>query len=179
MWRQLNLIGSYFAQQSPTRQAMDDSELHTHSPRRIRLQRPYVSTAGSMPPPSVPLFPRTQNYDPFTESGLGTYNRPRQESSGDVSMPDFSGTSSRLSHSRVVTDPMSLDRTLPRFESMQNPGAYEYTCEALLPAAPVNTPQNGEHTPAKAQAGPSYLSTSDTSPSASRCSSIFYCTYDY
>lgn len=44
---------------------------------------------------------------------------------------------------------MQISQTLDRrFESIHQSGAYDALCEALMPSAPVNTPQNEAASPA-------------------------------
>jgi len=157
MWRQASVVGPYFAQQVSPRQASDSVEAHSHSPRHsTTFTRPFPpSCLSSTHPPNVPVFPRPSTFDPFTEPVPATLSTGwrRQASSGDVSMPDCSNSSTRACSSRHATDPMLVsERPENRFHSMQMAGAFEYTCEALtsIPSAPVNTPQNGEDTPGTA-----------------------------
>jgi hypothetical protein len=144
MWRHVSLVGPYFTQTSSPRQGSETIE-HGHSPRhastltRATFPAPKI---GSMLPPAVPTFPRQPNYDPFTDPVHAAFRGWRQPSS-DVSMPDYSDPSTRANTSRNVSDPMQISQTIDcRFESMPNPGAYDALCEALMPSAPVNTPQN-------------------------------------
>jgi len=151
MWRQISLVGPYFAQQISPCQTSYGIEAHSHSPRHgptsTRPQLPATSI-GSMLPPKVPVFPRHPTFDPFTEPVHTAFQGLRQPSSADVSMHDYSNSSTRASSSHHVTDPMLIsERPEHRFESMQMAGAFESICEALMPSAPVNTPQNGEDTP--------------------------------
>ncbi|KAE9381698.1 hypothetical protein N431DRAFT_539284 [Stipitochalara longipes BDJ] len=138
MWRHVSLIGPYFAQAaSPRGEAIIE---HGHSPHRPDTLAPTfpASKIGSMLPPAVPLFPRQHTFDPFTEPVHAAFRGWRQAST-DLSMPDCSDPSTR-SNSRNVSDPMQISQTLDhQFESMP---AYDELCEALMPSAPANTPQN-------------------------------------
>lgn len=144
MWRQVSFNASYLPQYVSPRHirsaGMDD---HSHSPRpRASLGRPPLPPPilGPMPPPGIPAFSRNALSDPFIEP----VHPWRQTSSTDVSMPDYSSSASWASHSRRVTDPMMTDRPERRYDTLQSPEAFESICEALLPSAPDNTPQNGE-----------------------------------
>jgi hypothetical protein len=152
MWRQVSLVGPYFAQQFSPKQAANIIDAHGHSPRHTNIPlKPTAapnSNMGSMFPPPPPNFPRQPAFDPFTEPVRSGFAGWRQPSSADVSMPDYSSSNTRASASRNITDPMILaEKQDRRFESMQIPGAYESIWEALMPAVPVNTPQNGADTP--------------------------------
>jgi hypothetical protein len=142
MWRQVSFNASYLPQYvSPRNVATTSVETHTHSPRpRTSMSRPVLPppTLGPMLPHGIPMFSRAAASDPFTES----LHPWRQSSSADVSMPDYSSSSSWASHSRRVTDPMMTDRPDRRYDTIQGLGAYESICEALLPSAPENTPQD-------------------------------------
>lgn len=120
-----------------------EMEAHSHSPRRkASLGRPALPppSLGPMLPPGISAFPRNLHADPFIEP-----LRPwRQSSSTDISMPDYSSSASWASHSRRVTDPMMTDKQERRYDTLQSHEAFETICEALLPSAPDNTPQNGE-----------------------------------
>ncbi|TVY37946.1 hypothetical protein LSUB1_G003161 [Lachnellula subtilissima] len=152
MWRQVSLVGPYFSQQFSPRKVSDIIDAHSHSPRHTNNTREATgatnSTIGSMFPPP-PNFPRQTTFDPFTETVHSAFTGWRQPSS-DVSMGDYSSSNTRASASRNVSDPMILtEKQDRRFESLQMAGAYESICEALsapMPAAPVNTPQNGADT---------------------------------
>jgi hypothetical protein len=150
MWRHVSLVGPYFAQASSPQQRSEAIE-HGHSPRHTtslaRATAP-VPKIGSMLPPAVPSFPRQPTFDPFTESVHAAFRGWRQPSS-DVSMPDYSDPSTQANTSRNVSDPMQISQTLDRrFESIHQSGAYDALCEALMPSAPVNTPQNEAVSPA-------------------------------
>ncbi len=142
MWRQVSFNAACFPQVPSPRKVRDDGiEAHSHSPRsRASLARPTLPppTLGPMIASNMPMFLRTGDPDPFTEP----VNYWRKTSSADISMPDYSTSISRASHSRRVTDPMITDRTDRQYQTMQSVGAYESICEALLPSAPDNTPQN-------------------------------------
>ncbi|TVY40980.1 hypothetical protein LOCC1_G003560 [Lachnellula occidentalis] len=154
MWRQVSVVGPYYSQQFSPRGVSDIIDAHSHSPRHTNTAREATtatnSTIGSMFPPP-PSFPRQAAFDPFTEPVHSAFTGWRQPSS-DVSMGDYSSSNTRASASRNVSDPMILaEKQDRRFESMQMAGAFESICEALsappMPAAPVNTPQNGADTP--------------------------------
>lgn len=159
MWRQIPVVGPYYAPHFSPRQAEEDAEAHGHSPRRaIMAPRPPLATCNMESLYNQPVFLRQTVVDPFTEQPLNP-NIPhpnfggwrqssvRQSSATDVSMPDYTKSNTRANSLRHVTDPMSVsDKPDRRFESLQMPGAYETICEALLPRVPVNTPQNGEPT---------------------------------
>lgn len=140
MWRQVSLLTPYFAQQASPARRHGEVETHSHSPRR----RGHRSTT-TVDPQNVLTFPSQAIFDPFVEPAqppVKYWHQPRQASTTDVSMPDYSTTTGTNS-SRHVTDPMIVsDTEIPdrRFESLQNDGAYESICEALLPSVPVNTP---------------------------------------
>jgi hypothetical protein len=142
MWRQIPYVAQYQGT-SPRRIAeTGDPDTHSHSPRC--RSTPLAGSAlpalitGSMGPLNSMQFPKlTGGFDPFTEPGL-IQNHWRNTSSTDVSMPDYSSTES----SRRVTDPMTVSNHERQYETIQSAGAYESICEALLPAAPANTPQN-------------------------------------
>ncbi|TAQ89564.1 hypothetical protein B7494_g2131 [Chlorociboria aeruginascens] len=146
MWRQASLVAPYYAQRFSPQQDEDGIEVHSHSPRRTvaknatRTSLPGPSI-GQMPPPNVTAFPQQPPFDPFTEPVNAAFSGWRHVS-GDVSMPDYSSSHTRANSSRQVSDPMITDKNDRRFESMQMAGAFESICEALLPSAPVNTPQN-------------------------------------
>ena len=148
MWRQVSLVGRYYAQHFSPRQGSDGIEAHSHSPRHGQSSRPTfpMPSVGSMPPP--PLFTRQPAYDPFITDHTNNpaFSGWRHTSTTDTSMPDYSSTNTRSSSSRQVSDPMQFERTGRQFESMQMPGAFESLVEALTPAAPAvptNTPDNG------------------------------------
>jgi hypothetical protein len=154
MWRQVSLVGPYFTQQfSPPRQAPDVIDAHSHSPRHVDIRpKPAASSSniGSMFPPPQPRLQKQAAFDPFTETLNPSFNGWRQSSSADVSMPDYSSSNSRGA-SRNITDPMILtEKQDRRFGSLQMPGAYDSLCEALMPSAPDNTPQNEAETHAVA-----------------------------
>ena len=144
MWRQVSFNASYLPQYvSPRHIRSTGVEAHSHSPRpRTSLGRPALPppTLGPMLPPGIPAFSRNAHSDPFIEP----VHPWRQSSSTDVSMPDYSSSASWASHSRRVTDPRMTDRPERRYDTLQSPEAFESICEALLPSAPDNTPQNGE-----------------------------------
>ncbi|KAH7417327.1 hypothetical protein BKA64DRAFT_297498 [Cadophora sp. MPI-SDFR-AT-0126] len=148
MWRQVSLVGPYYAQNSPSRQGSDGIETHSHSPRHGQSNKPSfpISGVGLMPPP--PFFPGQPAYDPFITDHTNNpaFSGWRHTSTTDTSMPDYSSSNTRTSSSRQVSDPMQFERTGRQFESMQMPGAYESLVEALTtaaPAVPTNTPDNG------------------------------------
>lgn len=159
MWRQIPVVGPYFAPHFSPRQAEEDAEAHSHSPRRaIMAARPPLATCNMESLYNQPVFPRQSVLDPFISEPLhpniphpnfGGWRQSsvRQSSATDVSMPDYTKSNTRTNSLRQVTDPMSVsDKPDRRFESLQMPGAYETICEALMPRVPVNTPQNGEPT---------------------------------
>jgi hypothetical protein len=158
MWRQVSLVGPYFAQHLSPRQTLGDGFEHGHSPRHAAatLTKPNFAAPvlSSMPPPATNLFQRhPPTFDPFTEPVHSAFTHWRQASSADVSMPDY-GNSTKATSSRQVSDPMQIVEPMDRrYESMPMAGAYESLCEALIPSAPANTPQNGGASPATA--GPS------------------------
>jgi hypothetical protein len=142
MWRQVSFNASCLPQYvSPRNVATASVEAHSHSPRpRTSLSRPTLPppTLGPMLPPGIPPFSRPGASDPFIEP----VHPWRHSSSADVSMPDYSSSASWASHSRRVTDPMVTDRPDRRYDTIQGLGAFESICEALLPSAPDNTPQD-------------------------------------
>jgi hypothetical protein len=144
MWRQVSFNASYLPQYiSPRHIRSTEMEAHSHSPRpKASLGRPTIPPPilGPMLPPNIPAFSRNGHSDPFIES----VHPWRQTSSTDVSMPDYSSSTSWASHSRRMTDPTMTDRPERRYDTLQSPEAFESICEALLPSAPDNTPQNGE-----------------------------------
>ncbi|KAI9053364.1 hypothetical protein LZ554_002323 [Drepanopeziza brunnea f. sp. 'monogermtubi'] len=148
MWRQVSLMGPYFGQQFSPRQG-SDVEAHSHSPRHgqpLNFKSAFsATTMGSMPPP--PLLPRQSTFDPFVEAGNPAFTGWRQSSKSDTSMPDYTSSNTRTASSRQVSDPMQYEKTNGRYESIQMPGAFESLCEALLPSAPVNTPDMGTRQP--------------------------------
>jgi hypothetical protein len=149
MWRQVSLLAPYFVQHTSPCRRQDDAETHSHSPRRgtgSMRPPPTVSSLSVINPENIPTFPSHAIFDPFIEAEqtpMKSWRQPRQSSTADVSMPDYSKSNTRTNSSRHVTDPMIVsdseisDR---RFESLQSAGAYESICEALEPSAPVNTP---------------------------------------
>ena len=146
MWRQVNLVGPYIAQQQQSpRKASSELELHGHSPRRnsgvARAKQPGRSQTG-MPPPSNP-FPRTATtFDPFTDQIHSAFTGWRQASGNDVSMPDYSSSSghTRANSTRQVTDPMSITG-----ETLLQDSQFDVLVEAMGTRPPANTPQNGEN----------------------------------
>lgn len=144
MWRQMSFSVPYlFHQIFP--QHEQGGEAHSHSPRKTVSNRPELPalSIGSMPPPNATVFPRQPICDPFTEPTNAPFNGWRHPSSADVSMPDYSSSNTRASSTRHVTDPMlaseSQDR---RFDSLQNIGAFESVCDALIPRATSNLPHS-------------------------------------
>ncbi|KAH8676660.1 hypothetical protein BGZ60DRAFT_371700 [Tricladium varicosporioides] len=143
MWRQVALVGPYFAAQFSPRHTADLVDAHTHSPRRgnpVKQAPNTTSGFGQLFPSNGPIFPRQPTFDPFTDPTNIAFNGWRQ-TSGDVSMPDYS-SNSRSNSSRQVTDPMSIsaiENQDRRFEDMSMVGAYDSLCESLMPPAPVNT----------------------------------------
>ena len=149
MWRQVSLLAPYFVQHASPGPRHDEAETHSHSPRRragSMRPPPTVASLSVINPENIPTFPPHAIFDPFIEAEqppLKSWRHPRQPSTADVSMPDYSKSNTRTNSSRHVTDPMIVsdseisDR---RFESLQSDGAYESVCEALQPSAPVNTP---------------------------------------
>jgi hypothetical protein len=149
MWRHVSLVDPYFAQASSPQQRSEAIE-HGHSPRHTTSLARATAPApkiGSMLPPAVQTFPGQLNFDPFTEPVYAAFRGWRQPSS-DVSMPDYSDPSTRANTSRNVSDPMQISQSLDRqFESIHQSGGYDALCEALMPSAPVNTPQNEAASP--------------------------------
>ncbi|ESZ99513.1 hypothetical protein SBOR_0078 [Sclerotinia borealis F-4128] len=144
MWRQVSLVAPFYNQQSSPKRVEEDREAHAHSPRKPSIVSFQSSQTNSMPPPPAP-FSRPPNFDPFTSEPP----RPafadwrRQESTTDTSMPDLSTNPSVQAGSiRNVSDPMIIEKAC-RNNDMQSSGAFESLCEALMPPAPDNTPQNG------------------------------------
>ncbi|PMD25145.1 hypothetical protein NA56DRAFT_565658 [Hyaloscypha hepaticicola] len=139
MWRHVSLIGPYFTQaSSPRGEAIE----HGHSPRR----------AGTMLPPPIPtLFPRPLSNDPFTEPVHAAFRGWRQASS-DVSMQDYSDPSTRTNSTslgRNVSEPI----VQPRDRTLESMPGYNALCEALMPSAPDNKPQNELTSPAQCPTG--------------------------
>ena len=145
MWRQVSLVGPYFAQQFSPGNQQDAIDLHSHSPRNgptcSGRQPLFMPTLGSMVPPNANAPPRQHQYDPFIEPHHATFSHWRKQNSSDLSMQDYPESQTRASSSRQVSDPMPIDR--PR-ENMSMSGAYDTLCEALMPSAPTNTPQGGD-----------------------------------
>lgn len=144
MWRQVSLVAPFYNQHASPKRVEEDREAHAHSPRKPPAVDFLSSQTNSMPPPPAP-FSRPPNFDPFTSEPT----RPpftgwrRQKTSTDTSMPDVSSNSSdQAGSTRNVSDPMIIEKTSRNID-MQSSGAYESLCEALLPPAPGNTPQNG------------------------------------
>lgn len=142
MWRQVAIPVQFLPPNlSPSQLANDTGvDTHSHSPRRQLssiTKTPLPAPAfGPMPPPT--LFPRcgAGETDPFNEQNYNPWMG--RQPSADASMPDYS---SSTTFSRRVSEPMSLDR--PFQYDMQSAGAFDALCEALIPSAPVNTPQHG------------------------------------
>jgi hypothetical protein len=139
------IVSPYYTQQYSPRNQEDILEAHGHSPRH----NPAFLNKQIFPP--VPFmhqvpsngYPRQPNQDPFIEP-RGPFSGWRQISS-DVSMPDYSSSSSASFHaaSRNASEPMQISERGDRgFESIQMAGAFDSLCEALIPSAPTNTPQN-------------------------------------
>lgn len=149
MWRQVSLLAPYFVQQASPGPRQDEAEAHSHSPRRGvgSLRSPLtVASLSVIKPENIPTFSPKAIFGPLIETVLGpskSWCQPRQRSTADVSMPDYSKSNTETNSSRHVTDPMIVSDTEisdRRFESLQCAGAYESVCEALLPSASVNTP---------------------------------------
>jgi hypothetical protein len=143
MWHTMTNMLSYVPQASPRkgRYADPDFQDHSHSPRRKNLASRFEARGGMAPPPIALSFSKVGGSDPFLE--------PREshwlDSEADTSMIDGTRSCSSTSNSRQVTEPMAIDKIERRFDdmaNMQSDGAYESLCSALVPAAPVNTPQN-------------------------------------
>jgi hypothetical protein len=103
MWRNVSLVGPYFAQASSPRQESEAIE-HGHSPRHPNTISKAAFPApkiGSMLPPAIPTFPRQLSYDPFTEPVHAAFRDWRQPSS-DVSMLDYSDPSTRTNRLWIV-----------------------------------------------------------------------------
>ncbi|KAI9642218.1 hypothetical protein NHQ30_009020 [Ciborinia camelliae] len=146
MWRQISLVAPLYNQHASPKRVEEDREAHAHSPRKPQTVGFLSSHTNSMPPPPPPQpFSRPPNFDPFTsEPPRSTFTSwRRQEISTDTSMPDLSSNSSLQAGSvRNVSDPMIIEKA-SRNNDMQSSGAFESLCEALMPPAPDNTPQNG------------------------------------
>src|SRR5271167_4132043 len=103
MWRQVSFNASYLPQGISPRQVRTTGvETHSHSPRHKSTSvRPPLPppTLGPMLPLGIPMFSRHGASDPFIES-LNHWRQP----SADISMPDYSGSTSQSSHSRRGTD---------------------------------------------------------------------------
>ncbi|PQE31591.1 hypothetical protein CJF32_00010467 [Rutstroemia sp. NJR-2017a WRK4] len=143
MWRQVSLVAPYYAHHTSPRHVVEDLEAHTHSPRKSSAVGFLGTKAASMPPPPPP-FAKPPTFDPFTTAPVGpSFNQwRRQASSTDTSMPDLSLRGSTQAGScRNVSDPMIVERT--GRQNMISEGGFEALCEALIPSAPSNTPQNG------------------------------------
>ena len=149
MWRQVSLLAPYFVQQASPGPRHDEAEAHSHSPRRgADSMRPpsTVATMSVINPENILTFSPQAIFDPFIETEqppMKSWCQPRQRSTADVSMLDYSKSNTGTNSSRHVTDPMIVSDTEisdRRFESLQSAGAYESVCEALVPSAPVNTP---------------------------------------
>lgn len=147
MWRQVSLVGPYFAQNASPRQGSEDIEAHSHSPRHpVAGPVPPLPAplAGAMLPPTIPPFHRQSHYDPFTEPVHAAFAGWRH-SSADVSMPDYSSSNSRTTSVRQPSDPMIITEKQDRHNvPTEEPDAHEYLYDGVrnLPSAPANTPQN-------------------------------------
>lgn len=162
MWRQLPFNSAYLAQQGSPQKYFEDTESHSHSPRRktarSSLPAPPVPFTTMLPPhlPYIPTFPRSSGPDPFCDNP----SNPRKTSSttsGDISMSDYashhlSQQGSGLDNSRRVTDlSMQEMQDAKPHRNLQSAGAYEKMVESLdqveaqniFPAAPANTPLDG------------------------------------
>lgn len=154
MWRQLPYSSTYLAQQVSPQKSYEEAESHSHSPRR-KSAAPTRSLAAppftTMLPPNVTYassFSRPSNPDPFYDPSNA--RKTSSTTSGDISMPDY--ISHRVSHSgsghinnsrRATGLSMHEMQDIKQRRNMQTPGAQEYLAEALLPAAPANTPLDG------------------------------------
>lgn len=145
MWRQVSFVGPYFAQQFSPRHEIVDIEAHSHSPRRASVapRRPFPAPViGSMAPPAAPIPPRQSTFDPFTEPVHAAFSGWRQ-TSGDVSMPDYSISNTRVASSRQFSDPMQMSSERS-FQSLPAPDHYDVLLDAFNPrgpSVPTNTPQ--------------------------------------
>lgn len=144
MWRQVAVVSPYYAQQVSPRHQEDVLDAHGHSPRHTvpTFKPPLPVSMGFMGQQHPNINPRQGNADPFVDARAPAFNGWRQASS-DVSMPDYS-TGSAQTSSRNVSDPMAISDKGERstFQTLQTAGAYDQLCEALIPAAPANTPRN-------------------------------------
>jgi hypothetical protein len=103
--RHVSLVGPYFAQTSSPRENVE----HGHSPRHAGTMTTAPKIGSVLPP--VPLFPLQANNDPFTEPVHAAFRGWRQASS-DVSMQDFSESSTRTNSTYIFPFCLPL---YPRF----------------------------------------------------------------
>ncbi|KAG9238660.1 hypothetical protein BJ875DRAFT_367344 [Amylocarpus encephaloides] len=150
MWKQVALVGPYHYQHFSPQETLEDSDTHSHSPRRGK-QSTAPESIGVLFNPNQPVFPRQPTFDPFTEPGRASFRGWRQNNSTDESMPDYlSASNTGTNSSRNVTGLVQASiKENRRFESLQAPGAHEYIFDALMPAAPANTSHNEEQAPAE------------------------------
>lgn len=145
MWRQVSLVAPFYGHRTSPKHGAEDLEAHSHSPRKSSTIGFLGTKTASMPPPRPPPpFAKPPTFDPFTTAPVGpAFNQwRRQASSTDTSMPDISARGSTQAGScRNVSDPMIVERT--GRQNMTSEGGFEALCEALIPSAPSNTPQNG------------------------------------
>ncbi|KAM3065999.1 hypothetical protein ACMFMF_010621 [Clarireedia jacksonii] len=143
MWRQVSLVAPFYGHHTSPRHTAEDLEAHSHSPRKSSTVGFLGTKAASMPPPPPP-FAKPPTFDPFTTEPVGPAFSQwrRQASSTDESMPDLSlRGSTQVGSFRNVSDPMIVERT--GRQNIVSEGGFEALCEALIPSAPSNTPQNG------------------------------------
>lgn len=142
MWRQVSLVAPFYSQHASPKRVEEDREAHAHSPRKSQGVS-FSSQTKSMPPPPV-TFSKPPSFDPFTSEPRSAFQGwRRQDTSTDISMPDISSNPSlQAGSTRNVSDPMIIEKA-SRNNDMQSSGAFESLCEALMPPAPDNTPQNG------------------------------------
>lgn len=174
MWKRATLVSPFHGQQPPLiYQQKDILEAHGHSPRHQAnsFQRPILPTPASFANPTPMMQPNViqhQYFEAPAQNHTGAAFARWQGYSSDVSMPDYSSSSSTSVHpsSRNTSDPMYFsergdgvlrpsNRGLP---SVPMPGPLQALCEALIPARksripstpPANTPRAPAASPATA-----------------------------
>jgi len=101
--------------------------------------------------PQLPVIPKSRRGATQDSDGVGIGHRESRTSSGDIPMPDYvSQTLSQPNtyvhnsrHASESVDPKGLEsfrRRALQTDSGSSDDAYEQIYEALLPAAPANTP---------------------------------------